>query len=313
MSSTADQQFHLRLPAGRVDDGLFGPGSAAWKVWGHPAMIPGIMRSFVLDMVASAHAPAAMEDHSRYREDPIGRLNRTLFYFLTTVYADTPTVDAANTRLRRLHARITGTEPMSGAHYSALDPYLQLGNYMLTWHSVYFSYEKLVGRLPADQEARFFDEAATAFGRLGHDYDDIRAAAVRHGIAADRLPDHVPNTRDEYRELWAASEHLICVTAQTRRSLDAILHPKANGDLTKAAVLSAYPLLARAGVALIPREVRRVSGLDVSRARDAAALAGASAAVAALDRTSGYEALLTRLCPQGSAVQASALRSRSDG
>lgn len=308
MSQSVDQQqFHLSLPAQRSDDGLFGPGSVSWKVWSHPAMIPGVMRSFVLDMVASPHAPAAMEDHSRYREDPIGRLNRTLFYFLTTVFADRPTVAAANLRLERMHARVTGTEPMTGSTYAALDPYLQAGNYLLTWHSVYYAYEKLVGPLPEAEQTRFFTEAGLAFEQLGVDYDDIRASAERHGIAPDRMPDRLPVTRAEIRELWDASKHLICVNAQTRRSLDAILHPKANGDLTKAVVFRAYPALARAGNALIPREIRRTAGISTSRVGDAAAIAAARVTVGTLHRTNGYSPLLQALCPQGHEIQTRAL------
>ena len=96
VTSYTDQQFHFDLPTERRDDGLLGPDSVSWRVWSHPAVIPGVMRSFVLDMVGSTHGAAALEEHSRYREDPLGRLNRTMYYFLTAVFADTATVAAAN-------------------------------------------------------------------------------------------------------------------------------------------------------------------------------------------------------------------------
>ncbi|MEV0671494.1 oxygenase MpaB family protein [Mycobacterium sp. NPDC050441] len=216
MTRVTDQQFHLDLPSRREDEGLFGPGSVSWRVWSHPATIPGVMRSFVLDMVASTHGAAALEDHSRYREDPLGRLNRTMYYFLTAVFADTATVTAANQRLDRLHARITGTEPMSGQSYSAMDPYLRLGNHMLSWHSVFFAYQTLAGGLTPQEQDQFFAEAAIAFETFGIDYDDIRAAAAHHGIVEQLMPERIPSSRDDYRRLWTASRHLICVNAQTR-------------------------------------------------------------------------------------------------
>ncbi|MFG3522787.1 oxygenase MpaB family protein [Nocardia nova] len=309
MGSVADQQFHLALPDERVDDGFFGPGSVSWKVWSHPAVIPGVMRSFVLDMVASTHGAAALEEHSRYREDPLGRLNRTLFYFLTVVFADTATVAAANRRLERLHARIVGTEPMSGIPYSAMDPYLRLGNHMLSWHSVFYAYHRLVGGLTPVEEDLFFAEAAIAFETLGIGYDEIRTAAIRHGIAEGRLPDHIPCTRAEYRQLWDASRHLICVNRQTRGALDAILHPRAlDGDLTNAALFRIYPVLARTGIALIPRDIRHVSGLPTSSAADASVLTAARAVTGTLHRTGTYPTLLRMLCPQGHSVQTRALR-----
>ncbi|PSR68845.1 hypothetical protein C8258_06415 [Nocardia sp. MDA0666] len=314
MSNVADQQFHLTLPDERLDDGLFGPGSVSWKVWSHPAVIPGVMRSFVLDMVASTQGAAALEEHSRYREDPLGRLNRTMYYFLTIVFADTATVAAANRRLDRLHARIVGTEPMSGAAYSAMDPYLRLGNHMLSWHSVFYAYDRLVGGLTPAEEDRYFAEAVIAFETLGIDHDEIRASARRHGIPEDQLPEDEPDTRAAYRQLWAASRHLICVNEQTRNALDAILHPRAlDGDLKKAALFRVYPALARTGIALIPREIRHITGLATSPMVDAAVLTSARTITSALQRTGTYPALLRMLCPQGYEIQTRAMKSALNG
>ena len=308
MTNIADQQFHFDLPAERADDGLLGPDSISWRVWSHPAVIPGVMRSFVLDMAASTHGAAALEEHSRYREDPLGRLNRTMYYFLTAVFADTATVTAANQRLDRMHARITGTEPMSGHRYSAMDPYLRLGNHMLSWHSVFYAYQTLTPGLNPEEQDRFFAEAAVAFDSFGIDHDDIRAAARRHGIADDAISDRAPNTRAEYRKLWAASRHLICVNEQTRGALDAILHPRAlDGDPTKIALFQAYPLLARVGLALIPRHIRHTCGLPTSPRADAIAIGIARGATTLLHSTRTYPSILKLLSPQGYQVQTQAL------
>lgn len=314
MGTASDQQFHLTLPESRSDDGLFGPDSISWKVWSHPAVIPGVMRSFVLDMIASPHGAAAMEDHSRYREDPLGRLNRTLFYFLTVVFADTTTVTAANRRLDRLHARIVGTEPMGRQQYSAMDPYLRLGNHMLSWHSVLYAYDRLVGGLTPTQQDRFFAEAAIAFGTLGVDQEEIQAAAVRHGLAKGDVPSHIPCTRAEYRQMWSASKHLICVNKQSRSALDAILHPRAlDGDRGKAALFRLYPVLARTGIALIPQYIRHTAGLPASSTADAAVLVTAKAATSTLHRTHKYTSLLRMLCPQGYLIQTRAMSTEAIG
>ncbi|MUL66718.1 hypothetical protein BOO86_19755 [Mycobacterium sp. CBMA 234] len=309
MTNFVDQQFHFDLPTERADNGLLGPDSVSWRVWSHPAVIPGVMRSFILDMVGSTHGAAALEEHSRYREDPLGRLNRTMYYFLTAVFADTATVAAANQRLDRMHARITGVEPMSGQRYSAMDPYLRLGNHMMSWHSVFFAYQTLTAGLNADEQDRFFAEAAVAFDSFGIDHDDVRASARRHGIPDGAIPDEVPNTRADYRKLWAASRHLICVNEQTRGALDAILHPRAlDGDPTKAVLFQTYPLLARVGLALIPRHIRRTCGLPASTRADAVAITAARAATALLHSTGTYPSILKLLSPQGFQIQTQALR-----
>ncbi|MFF2554353.1 oxygenase MpaB family protein [Nocardia sp. NPDC058058] len=304
----AEQQFRLEAPTGRVDQGLFGPDSVSWKVWSHPAVIPGVMRSFVLDMVASPHGAAALEDHSRYRQDPLGRLDRTMHYFLTVVFADTVTVAKANTRLDRLHARIVGTEPMTGSRYSALDPYLRLGNHMLSWHSVYYAYQRLVGGLTPEVTDRYFAEAARAFESLGVDLESIRTAAIRHGIDAGAILDELPATHAEYRRLFAGSRHLICVNAQTRSALDAILHPRdMDGNLTRALLFRAYPALARVGIALIPRDIRATCGLSTSARADALALNAGRVTTALLHHSGAYSEVLQRLCPHGHQIQTTAL------
>lgn len=314
MTSYTDQQFHFDLPAERRDDGLLGPDSVSWRVWSHPAVIPGVMRSFVLDMVGSTHGAAALEEHSRYREDPLGRLNRTMYYFLTAVFADTATVTAANQRLDRMHARITGTEPMSGQKYSAMDPYLRLGNHMMSWHSVFYAYQTLTNGLNTQEQDRFFAEAAIAFESFGIDYDDIRESARRHGIPDDAMTDTIPSTRDEYRKLWAASRHLICVNQQTRGALDAILHPRAlDGDRTKAVLFQAYPMLTRVGLALIPRQIRHTSGLPTSPRADSIAIGIARATTSLLHRTGAYAPILKLLSPQGFQIQQQALDATPHG
>lgn len=307
-ASVIEQQFHLDQPQIRGDAGLFGPESVSWKVWSHPAVLPGVARSFVLDMVGSAHAAAALEEHSRYREDPLGRFNRTLHYFLTLVFADTATVAAANQRLDRMHARITGTEPLSGEPYSALDPYLRLGNHLLTWHSVFYAYDRLAGGLSPADEAAFFQESATAFESLGIEREAVIEAAARHGIPADALEGDLPSTRDEYRRMWEASRHLVCVTKQTRGALDAILHPAPTSATRKErALLAAYPALARAGLALIPREIRHTCGLPTSPRMDAVAISGARLVTRGVQASGTYPRLLRAISPHGELVQREAL------
>lgn len=203
------QQYIAEVPTGRSDDGLFGPGSASWQVWSHPAMLIGITRSFILEMIGSTQGAAALEEHSFYRQDPLGRLRRTVHYFYSVVYGDSAEVVAANRRLDRLHQRIMGTDPMDGAAYSALDPYLRLGTHITTWHSVFYAYEQLGGPNAANLEADFFAESRIAGEAMGLDVDQVRDAALRHGVKPESMPDDPPSSREDLRRLWAAGRHLV--------------------------------------------------------------------------------------------------------
>src|SRR3954463_5434228 len=56
-----------------ADAGHFGPGSAAWAVHGDiPTLVAGIRA--LLTQALHPGAMAGVHDHSRYREDPLGRL-----------------------------------------------------------------------------------------------------------------------------------------------------------------------------------------------------------------------------------------------
>ena len=66
---------------------------------------------------------AGVADHSRYREDPLGRLSRTSNYVTATSYGAMPEVDAAVGAVRRAHARVRGTSHR-GVPYAAGNPAL---------------------------------------------------------------------------------------------------------------------------------------------------------------------------------------------
>ena len=50
-----------------------------------------------------------MSDHSRYREDPLGRLTRTAAYITATAFGAEPEVEQAVGLVRRRHGPVTGT------------------------------------------------------------------------------------------------------------------------------------------------------------------------------------------------------------
>ena len=74
---------HGEMPLQRTADypgdaGLCGPTSVSWKVIGDVSVFVGAIRALLIQ-AAHPEAVAGVEDHSRYRDDPMGRLNRTAF------------------------------------------------------------------------------------------------------------------------------------------------------------------------------------------------------------------------------------------
>ena len=61
------------------DPGLCGPDSVSWRVIGDVSVFVGGIRALLIQ-AAHPEVVAGVDDHSRYRDDPLGRLSRTSFY-----------------------------------------------------------------------------------------------------------------------------------------------------------------------------------------------------------------------------------------
>lgn len=158
-------QMDLSRPPG--DPGLFAPGSPAWRVHGDfSAMMIGGISALLLQMLHPL-ALAGVWDHSRFRDDRIGRLRRTARFIATTTFGSTASAEAAIDAVRRVHDRVHGTLP-DGTPYDANDPAL------LTWVHVaeMDSFARAFRRygdtaLSMADEDRYFDETAIVAMRLG--------------------------------------------------------------------------------------------------------------------------------------------------
>jgi uncharacterized protein (DUF2236 family) len=107
----------------RGDEGLFGPGSVTWRVHAEPVLFVGGLRALLLQALHPL-AMAGVVDHSRYREDPWGRLRRTADYVGTVTFGSRDDADAAVARVRAVHRRVTGVDQVTGRPYRADDPEL---------------------------------------------------------------------------------------------------------------------------------------------------------------------------------------------
>src|SRR5579859_2702235 len=96
-----------REPSG--DPGALGPGSVAWRIHADlPGMLMGGLGALLLQSL-HPQAMAAVDQHSAFREDPIGRLRRTSAFVAVSTFGSTRAFDAAAERVRRIHATVKGT------------------------------------------------------------------------------------------------------------------------------------------------------------------------------------------------------------
>lgn len=125
----------------RGDPGLLGPGSVSWTVIGDVAAFVGGIRGLLIQ-AAHPEVVAGVGDHSRYQEDPLGRLSRTSAYVTATTYGAMAEATAAVERVRRIHRVVSGVSSR-GVPYDASDPgfsawvHNALTDSFLTAHLIY--------------------------------------------------------------------------------------------------------------------------------------------------------------------------------
>ena len=98
----------------RSDEGLFGPGSVAWKVWTFPASaLRGFARAVTIEHLDPDLTAAVDETGQVIQRTPL-RYDRTMEYFSAVLFADTPTVIKMSDILMKVHSRAYGTNKVTG-------------------------------------------------------------------------------------------------------------------------------------------------------------------------------------------------------
>ena len=217
------------------DPGVCGPGAASWSLIGDVTAFVGGIRAL---LIQSAHPEvvAGVADHSRYREDPLGRLSRTSAYVTATTFGAMPEVRRAVDVVRTAHRPVVGRSHR-GRPYSAGAPGLAAWVHNVLTDSFLAAYQAYGPRSVTPLEAdRFVVEQARIGRMLDADPLPTDAAALRGWI--EDHPDLAPSPG-----MRAAVEFLS----------DPPLEP-----LHKAG----YSLLFRGAVAITPVRIRRILGMS---------------------------------------------------
>jgi uncharacterized protein (DUF2236 family) len=233
---------------------MFGPGSLTWRVNGEAVLLLGGGRALILQ-VAHPKVAAGVAEFSDYRRDPWGRLYRTLALTLAIVFGEPGASRAASRRLRRVHARVAGTDDR-GEPYRALDPELLLWVHATLIDTSLTLYERYVAELTAGERRRY--------------YEEMRALGEAYAIPRDSMPvDYAA-----FRRYWAGMLlDGLRVTQTTRDVADAVLHP----DLRPVAWPVAE-LLRLVTVGTLPDALRDELDVDWGPGRERL-LAGSQAAI----------------------------------
>ena len=148
------------------DTGFFGPGSVAWRIHRDPSYgIGGIASLF--HQALHPVAMAAVDQFSDFSHNAWVRTWRTTEWVFTIVFGSTSAAEDAAARVRRLHERIQGTDPVTGRAYRADDQDLLLWVHVVEVEYSLRAYEAYAHRLdPADAD-RFVREMKTSGALVG--------------------------------------------------------------------------------------------------------------------------------------------------
>ncbi|MCD4525618.1 oxygenase MpaB family protein [Nocardioides sp. cx-173] len=210
----------------------FAADSAIVRVHGDASMFVGGIRALLLQTLHPA-AMRAVSEHSGFRGDMWGRLNRTSRFLAVTTFGTAEDAQQAVDVVRRIHERVVGTMP-DGTPYAASDPHL------LRWVHVaevdsFLRAHTVYGKKPLDQAGRDEYVAQTA------------EVARRLGVVDP------PLTEAELADALAAYEPELRGTPEAREAVRFLmLKPP-----LPLAARAPYGVLVAAAVGLMPRWTRR--------------------------------------------------------
>lgn len=216
------------------DPGLFGPESVTWPIIGDVATFVGGIRALLVQ-AAHQEVAAGVSDHSRYRDDPLGRLSRTSAYVTATAFGAMPEVQHAVDLVRRAHRPVRG-ESHRGRSYSADRPSQAAWVHNVLTDSFLVTHRVFGRRSVTDAEADRFVREQTSVGRL---------------LDAEPLPETAADL-----EQWVANHPDIGRSPGMDGAIDFLKSPP-----LPLKVKIGYRVLYWAAAATVPKRLRRTLGI----------------------------------------------------
>jgi uncharacterized protein (DUF2236 family) len=177
------------------DVGLFGPESVTWKLHREPILGLGGLRSLYLQAL-HPRAVAAVAQNSGYKSDAWGRLNRTSTYVGTVVYGSTAEAEAAGSRLRRMHARLTATDPRTGETFRIDEPDLLRWVHITEVESFLSTARRAGVRLTDDEVDTYYTEQLRAAELVGLDPATVPSTAAEVAAYYEAIRPELALTKD---------------------------------------------------------------------------------------------------------------------
>lgn len=212
----AAQLERLRRECRDPNLGVFGPGSMMWEINKYPlAGMQGAGRALLLQ-IAHPWITNAIDEHSKTREDPVGRGNRTFTHVGRMIFGSLDQAINSAHVVYRLHTTIRGkllqgsTASPAGSDYLANEVHAAVWVHATLWDTAAVMYEMFVRPLSPEEKERY--------------YQETRRFAWLFGIPDEALPKDWNAFMAYNRQMWEGSE--LQVNANTRELAGFLFRPK---------------------------------------------------------------------------------------
>jgi uncharacterized protein (DUF2236 family) len=145
---------------------LFAPDSVTWRVMKNPvALMVGGIAGVILEL-AEPRVRTGVWEHTTFRRDPAGRIRRTGYATMVTIYGPTDAARMMAAGVSRRHAMIGGKTP-AGAAYRADDDELLTWVHATAAFGFLEAYCRFVHPLSRSERDKFYAEGTIAADLFG--------------------------------------------------------------------------------------------------------------------------------------------------
>lgn len=250
------------------DPGLLGPDSVSWRVLADVAAFAGGIRGLLIQ-AAHPEVVAGVGDHSRYRDDPFGRLSRTSAYVTATTFGAAPEVEHAVGQVKRIHRRVRGVSSR-GVPYDAADPGFSAWVHNALTDSFLTANQTYGGFSLSEEDADRFVLEQTRIGAL---------------LGADPMPETAAELSS-----WVADHPDVSPSPEMREVVDFLTDPPLS-----LGVKTGYTLLLEAAVATVPTRIQEVLGVKTKPVAEGVGKATVASLRWALGYSPSWALALTRV------------------
>lgn len=188
------EAYAAAVPDEPADDGFFGPASVTWRSGADLSVLVAGLRALLIQALHPL-AMAGVDQHSNWRQDPVGRLAATSGYLATVSYGEKAAAERVAARVRKIHQHVKGVDKVTGKPYAASDPALLLWIHAALIESTLAARNLFGSPLPAADADAYVAEMVVAAELVGVPREMVPSTVAELGAYIESVRPDLACTR----------------------------------------------------------------------------------------------------------------------